>query len=77
MTEKLQAKVQALEKALSAAKEAALPAAGGPFDGAPPPKADPKESRALKDELSKARAETKSKDDKSECSYNHKLLSAP
>ncbi|KAK8844149.1 hypothetical protein IAR55_006943 [Kwoniella newhampshirensis] len=64
LTEKLQAKVQTIEKAL---KEATgLPSAGGPFEAgsASSAKADPKEIRALKDELAKARSESKHREEK-------------
>ncbi len=67
--EKLQARAQTLEKALAAAKEASttLPSAGGVFEAAPAPaKADPKEVKALKEELAKAQAALKEKDEKSE-----------
>ncbi|WVF65371.1 hypothetical protein IAT40_000098 [Kwoniella sp. CBS 6097] len=76
LTEKLQAKIKALEKALSASaalpstsKEGGVPPAGGVFEGtsagAQGGKVDSvKEVKALKDELTKIKAESKVKDDK-------------
>ncbi|WWC63847.1 uncharacterized protein I303_106452 [Kwoniella dejecticola CBS 10117] len=62
LTEKLQAKVKSLEKALSLnEKDKELPSAGGPFDD-PSTKADPKDIKALKDELTKLKNESKAKD---------------
>ncbi|WRT69248.1 uncharacterized protein IL334_006232 [Kwoniella shivajii] len=67
LTEKLQTKVQSLEKALSS--KDGIPSAGGPFDG----KLDPKEVKALKEEMSKLKQENKSKDDKiAELQREHK-----
>ncbi|OCF32395.1 hypothetical protein I316_05820 [Kwoniella heveanensis BCC8398] len=71
LTEKLQAKVKALEKALSASVTSKadgsgeVPAAGGVFVGqSGSGKVDPKEVKALKDELAKLKAESKGKDEK-------------
>lgn len=72
LNEKLQARTQTLEKALAASKDVTttLPSAGGVFEAAasavPAPKADPKEVKALKEELAKVQATLKGKDDKSE-----------
>ncbi|WVW79550.1 hypothetical protein I302_101519 [Kwoniella bestiolae CBS 10118] len=62
LTERLQAKVKSLEKALlssSTDKEKELPSAGGPFDSS---KTDPKEVKAMKDELTKLKNDNKAKD---------------
>ncbi|KAL0247818.1 hypothetical protein I308_103896 [Cryptococcus tetragattii IND107] len=55
LTEKLQAKVQSLEKSLAAAREAAIPVESNA-------KPDPKEVRALKDEIAKMKSEINAKD---------------
>ncbi|WWD21190.1 hypothetical protein CI109_105674 [Kwoniella shandongensis] len=66
LTEKLQAKVQTLEKALKEAN--GLPSAGGPFEASSSSssssKADPKEIKALKEELAKVKSESKHRDEK-------------
>ncbi|KAK1922717.1 hypothetical protein DB88DRAFT_496076 [Papiliotrema laurentii] len=59
LTERLQGKIRDLEKALE--KATALPSAGGPFDAV---KADPKEVKALKEELTKAKATIKATEEK-------------
>ena len=57
----MQGKIRDLEKALE--KATALPSAGGPFDAV---KADPKEVKALKEELTKAKATIKATEEKCE-----------
>ncbi|WVQ93044.1 hypothetical protein IAU59_000108 [Kwoniella sp. CBS 9459] len=73
LTEKLQAKVKALEKALSSASasatasgsEGGVQTTGGVSDsGGSGGKVDPKEVKALRDDLAKINAESKGKDDK-------------
>ncbi|OCF56279.1 hypothetical protein L486_06220 [Kwoniella mangroviensis CBS 10435] len=67
LTEKLQAKVRALEKALSSStstvsdKDKDLSIAGGPFDSSSG-KSDLKDMKALKDELIKVKNDNKSKE---------------
>ncbi|WWC72926.1 uncharacterized protein I206_106890 [Kwoniella pini CBS 10737] len=62
LMEKLQAKVKSLEKALALnEKDKELPNAGGPFDDSST-KADPKDIKVLRDELSKLKKENKAKD---------------
>lgn len=60
LTEKLQAKVQSLEKLLAAAREAAIPVESNA-------KPDPKEVRALKDGIAKMKSEINAKDQRSGC----------
>ena len=64
LNEKLQARMQTLEKASTP-----LPSAGGVFEAesamAPPAKADPKEVKALKEDLVKVQSALKGKDEKS------------
>jgi hypothetical protein len=60
LNDKQQAKILDLEKRL---KEAALP----------PPKADPKEVRQLKEELAKVKSVLQSKDEKSEFESDQRL----
>ncbi|WVQ63719.1 uncharacterized protein L199_001872 [Kwoniella botswanensis] len=67
LTEKFQAKVKALEKALSSSPstnpDKELPIAGGPFDsGSGSGRSDVKDSKALKDELTKLKNDNKAKD---------------
>lgn len=61
LTEKLQAKVQSLEKSLADAREAAIPIESNV-------KPDPKEIRALKEEMAKMKSEINAKDQRSRCS---------
>jgi hypothetical protein len=58
LNEKLQSRIQSLEKAAKA-----LPAAGGPFEA--PMKADLKEVNAFKEELAKVRGELAKKEERS------------
>ncbi|CAD6574243.1 MAG: hypothetical protein TREMPRED_001069 [Tremellales sp. Tagirdzhanova-0007] len=63
LNDKLQARIQTLEKA-----SVPLPSAGGVFEAGPaivpPAKADPKEVRALKEDLAKVQSALKGKDEK-------------
>ncbi|WVN87828.1 uncharacterized protein L203_103023 [Cryptococcus depauperatus CBS 7841] len=62
LMEKLQAKVQQLEKSLAAAREASLSSASGPIESNEKP--NPKEIKVLKDELAKVKSESMAKDEK-------------
>jgi hypothetical protein len=72
LNDRLQARIQALEKAA----KADLPAAGGVFGEkekvAEPAKADPKEVKALKDRMAKLESELKNKG--KECKWDPRLL---
>lgn len=65
LNEKLQSRIHALEKAA----KADLPPAGGVFGEAAPPKADPKEVKALKDRLAKVEGDLAAKDKECQSSY--------
>jgi hypothetical protein len=65
LNEKLQTKVQTLEKTVKAAISE------------PPAKADPKEVKALKEELARAKSEMAAKDEKSECTCWAVLPASP
>lgn len=75
LNEKLSTRTQILERALASSKESStsLPSAGGVFEAAQPSvaKADPKEVKALKEELAKAQAALQGKEEMSESTTPH------